>query len=425
MKTRRFDKNYRPLEIVRSIEPIGSVPSAQMYDSESGEFTPDYTLVPLVLKPSVSVYDPSGKIESGDVTSALTNCVWYEIDGTGSSDPTPVAISSGTDYTIGVNHMLYVKKNVSANKQITLRFEADYNDTRCSPTQINHISMNYVVECTHATTAPPVLDVDCPDTFVYNPLRDNPTIVINARLMHGLVQLTTDVGIVWEKKRSDGSWTTLGSDQYLDLGFSLNSNGNQLTQDMSLMGERLDLRIRATYPNMPTLGNGNPVKFITLKRRVPTYEEDFFGVPSNVDSDVDTIYPKLLVNDHHGRLIHPTGYPGGTIQTVGEVQKAVSINGDVDDIDSLSHLAEIDGTHISPYLGELKCTWKRAAGVASGNPSYETVGYGENPGIGTELINGNGMQVGIVVEDRGPRGPITDSNGDYILDGNGDVIIDR
>lgn len=420
MKTKRIDKNYRPLEFMRSLEVVGSVPNNQMYDSGGDTYLPDYSLTPLILEAHVSVHDPHGIIPEGEVSSALVNIAWYELDGTGAS---PVAIATGSDYTVNGTQLL-IKKNVSANTQLTIRFEADYTDSRVS--QNNHVTLEKDIVCTHATTSPPVLDVDCPETFSYNPLRDVPLHVIKARLMHGIVLMTTGVSYVWEKKRSDNTWSAIGSDTHHDLGFALSADGSQLTQDMSLMGERLDLRVRATYPDKPTLSEGSPTKYFTLIRRVPKFEYDWGGVPEDIEPEVDTIYPKLVVNDHHGNLKNPTGYVGGSVVTVGTEQKAVSDLGDTEGLEDLSPLATISNDHISPYLGELKATWYRAAGVTAGNPTYEECGYGDKPDIGTEIINTNGMILGPEVVDRGCRKPVVSDDGNYqIVDDSGHIIVDR
>ena len=152
-----------------------------------------------------------------------------------------------------------------------------------------------------------------------------------------------------------------------------------MTQDMSLMGDRLDMRVRATYPGKPTLGEGSPIKTFTLIRRLPNYEYDFGGVPEDIEPDVKTIYPKLVITDRDGVVEDP--------------------------------------------LGEVSATWKTAAGVASGSLSYEVVGGGMQPPISTSKINSNGMVLGVEVVDRGSRKVLT--QGGAVLLQDGKVIFDR
>lgn len=73
MKTRRFDINFKPLQVQVSFTPAGSVPDNQNYNADTGEYTPDYTLTPLILQPIVSVIDKDDIITSGKVNSSLTN----------------------------------------------------------------------------------------------------------------------------------------------------------------------------------------------------------------------------------------------------------------------------------------------------------------------------------------------------------------
>ena len=99
-----------------------------------------------------------------------------------------------------------------------------------------------------------------------------------------------------------------------------------------------------------------------------------------------TIYPVLHVTDHDGLITHPVA----------------------------------DGSN----LGEVDAIWYTAPGVASGNHSYAIVDYGETPAISTSKINNNGMMLGVDVQDRGPRLPVVDSDGDFITQ-DGDIVIDR
>ena len=385
MSVKRIDKVYRPLQLVKSMEEFGSVAASQLYDADAAEYLPDFTLVPLALKPHVSVHDADGIIPDGECTSQLTNIVWTEITSGGTAT---VISASNVNYEIILSGaaagMLLVKKNLAANTQITLRFEADYVDSRTS--QIHHITIEKAVTCSNATTAVPVLDIDCADTVVYNPFRDADTLVITARLMKGTQQLTTNVTYVWEKKRSDNSWSALGTDVHHDLGYSLNAAGNQLTQSLRLMGGRMDVRVRATYPSQPSLTASSPTKYFTLIRRLPKYEYEY-AQAEDIEANVDVIYPRLMVDDHHGIVTHPVA------------------NGN--------------------KLGELRATWLTAPGVASGNPSWSEVAHCEEPAISTAPINANGMLLDVQLQDRGPVLPVVNSSGKFLVTSSGKKVVSR
>ena len=410
MLTKRIDKTYRPLELVYSIATLNSVPTTQQYDSDANEWTPDYGIVPLVLQPHVFVYDKDGVLEPGEVTSRITNVQWTEIVPPGVAGQDLVITSTQAnnehgypDYALETNGLhagrLTVRKCYNPNTQWTLRFECDFVDPRNG--SVLHISVEKVVSCTNATVAPASIDIDCPETFVWNPWRDARSLTINARLSKGTQTLTTGVTYYFEKKRANGAWTVIGNTtayanaQFEDLGFSI--AGGAFTQDLSLMGERLDMRVRATYPSKPSLADDSPTKYFTLIRRLPDFESDFGGVPDDIETFVKTVYPKLVITDHDGVVTHPC-----------------------------SNIADVErGTAQNVELGEVEAIWYTAAGVASGNPSFAVDGYGEEPAISTSKVNNYGMKLGVEVVDRGARGAIVDSTGDYIIDSEGDVIIDR
>ena len=81
MKTRRFDFNWKSLQLQLSLTVDGSVPGRQNYSADTGEYTPDYTLTPFVLQPVVGVLDKDGVLTAGSVNHALANVSWHEVKG--------------------------------------------------------------------------------------------------------------------------------------------------------------------------------------------------------------------------------------------------------------------------------------------------------------------------------------------------------
>ena len=57
MRTKRFDFNFKPLQINISMVVDGSVPDSQNYDADTDTFTPDYTISSLIVQPTVSRLD--------------------------------------------------------------------------------------------------------------------------------------------------------------------------------------------------------------------------------------------------------------------------------------------------------------------------------------------------------------------------------
>ena len=112
MKTKRFDFNFKPLQLDISITTVGSVPDSQNYDANTGEYTPDYTLTNLIIQPNVSRMDKDEVLTAGSINHLLANVKWYEIiDGTRS-----IIESVNTNYEItttgGNAGRIKVKKNL-------------------------------------------------------------------------------------------------------------------------------------------------------------------------------------------------------------------------------------------------------------------------------------------------------------------------
>lgn len=357
MRTKRLDLNFKPLKVLKSIEVVGSVPTSQQYDAVDNDWDPDYTLVNLVLQPHVSIDDPNHILVNGEVNKQLTNIRWTEIRVVGNTTTNTVISSTTEDFAIelsGVNAgRLTVRKNVAVGERVTYRFEADYVDPRTP--QVHHITEEKGVVCVNATSSPAQLKLDSPETVVYNPWRDTNHFVVHAKLMHGQNEVSSGHRtIVWEKKRSNGSWSAIGSDDS-DQGFVVGLGGGDFAQNMDLMGDRLDLRIRCTYD-----GGGMERKaYLTLIRRLPDYEYDIQEVPEDIEPGTEMVFPRAVVTDRHGVIEDPTK--------------------------------------------ELCITWYAAAGVASGNPSFSVVNQGEYAEISTDRINANGMILGLDVVDRGAR----------------------
>ena len=64
-KQRKIEINYRLLQTSCNIEVVGSVPDMQVYQADKAEYTPDYTLTPLVLFPRCNATDPEAVTKIG------------------------------------------------------------------------------------------------------------------------------------------------------------------------------------------------------------------------------------------------------------------------------------------------------------------------------------------------------------------------
>lgn len=385
MRTKRFDFNFRPLQINRSISVVGSVPGRQNYDADSGEYTPDYTITPLVIQPTISRLDKDDILIAGSINSKLTNIKWYEILGGVST----LIASTNASYEITTSGdqagRIKVKKNVKPSTPLTLQFYAEYLDTRTN--QLHVLQDTYLVRCDNATAYIPALYLDAADQTIYNPLNDPATQTVHASLKLGTEECPAGKRIfVWEVFRpADAAWSAVGADEVLDYDVTVSADGTSCTVNRELMGGELYLRCRAKYdiggnPASVTLNDASPCKVVAFTRRIPKYEYDFTGVPVNIPAGLLAVSPEAVIMDTNGEIANPTR--------------------------------------------ELLPLWYIATNKASGTLSYSLVAHGLNPTIATKLLSTlYGAVIGLDVQDIGPIGVWEDGDGALFEDGDGNLIL--
>ena len=283
MKTRRFDFNFRPLQLNITISVDGSVPDRQNYNADTDEFTPDYTLTALILQPQVSRLDKDEIVAPGNVNTLLANVKWYEIVG----GTRTLIEAANTDYEItasgGQAGRIKVMKNAQPNIPITLEFYAEYVDSRTG--QVSVIHATHIVKCGNATAYMPDLVLDAADQTIYNPINDPDTQAVHASLRTGAAECATaNRQFVWEVLRANGTFTTLGSDNS-DYWASVSSDGTTCTVNRKLMGSGQIVRCRAKYdpdgnPGGVTLTDAAPQAIVAFVRRIPKFEYDY-ALPVN------------------------------------------------------------------------------------------------------------------------------------------------
>ena len=388
MKTKRFDFNFRPLQINVSMVVVGSVPDSQNYDADTDTHTPDYTIVNLIVQPNIGRIDKDEVLSSGSVNQDLANVEWYEVNK-GAAD-TKIE-DTNTDFEIvrnGTNAgRIRIKKNAKPHKPINLRFEAYYTDTRTN--QVHHIIKTYQVQCKSATTSIPLLVLDAADQTIYNPLNDPATQTVHASLRLSGKECPEGKRLfVWEVMRGDGTFTTVGSDTTLDYDVKVSENGNSCIVDRSLMGTGLYLRCRARYspdgtPSSVELSDTSPTKLVAFIRRIPKFEFDIGELPTNLPSGLLEIKPAAKIWDANGLIDNPER--------------------------------------------ELLPLWYAATNVSSGQLSYSLVAHGMTPVLSTEKVNQTlGGVYGLDVKDVGPACAWegADDDGDAVfVDADDNVIL--
>lgn len=304
MKTRRLDFKFTPLQLSVSMTIVGGVPNEQTYDADIPEYAPDYSLTPLAIQPTVGIIDRDGVLPSGSVNSQLTDVAWYRvIDGV--EQTTPLVNTPNKQIVTYVGDetgKLLWYQNAAPQKPIVLRFKAKYLDTRTG--EVRNINQEVTITCRNATLYKPVLLLSCGDRF-YNPLRDSDKVTVTASLRLGTESCDKSKRqFVWEMLRSTGYYTGITDD---DLEVSVSSDGDSVTLDQSLMGERCSLRCRARYsatgnPSAVALTDASPAKVITFARRIPSFDYEYVGVTDNLAPDTESIKPEAYIYDNAGKI---------------------------------------------------------------------------------------------------------------------------
>jgi hypothetical protein len=382
MKTRRFDFNYKPLQLQIAISVDGSVPGRQNYNADVPEYTPDYQLTPLAIQPSVSVLDKEELINAGSVNHKLANIRWYEIiNGTRA-----LIATDNTNYTITTTGTsagrILVRKNAEPKAPITLEFYAEYTDTRTN--QIHIIRGTYRIDCSNATEAVRV-ELDAAEQTIYNPLSDPDTQDVTATVYVGgkICTDTSKYALAWEEMADDNTWHAIGADEVLDYDVAV--SGNAATVNRRLMGDELQLRCRCKYssdgtPENVQLSDDTPQAAASFIRRIPKYEYDITGTPDNIPAGTEVVSPVAVIRDVNGIISDPEK--------------------------------------------ELLPLWYIATNKASGSLNYTQVAQGLTPTISTSpMDNSYGAVIGLDVVDRGAAAAWSDADGNVICDADGNVIL--
>ena len=384
MKTKRFDFNFKPLQINIAMSVDGSVPGKQNYNADADEYTPDYTVTPCIIFPRVSQIDKDEIFAAGSVNHALANVKWYEIV---SGVRTEIQ-DANANYEIvrsgGLAGRIKVKKNAQPQLPITLEFNADYTDTRTN--QIIAVKETYMIVCNNSTTFIPNLLLDAADQTIYNPLRDTATQTVHASLRVGDEECpAANRQFVWELFREDNTWSAVGSDNVLDYPVTVANDGASVTIDRSLMGQELYLRCRAKYspdgtPASVALTAASPSKIVAFIRRMPKFEYDIMDLPTNIPAGLLAVAPQAKIWDTVGLISNPDR--------------------------------------------ELLAKWFLATNRASGSLTYQQVGHGLAPTLKTSLMSDMyGGVYGLDVVDAGPTACWEDSDGAVFEDSDGIVLL--
>lgn len=382
MKTKRFDFNWKPLQLNLSLTIDGSVPDKQNYNADSAEYTPDYTLTPLTIQPNVSILDKDEMITAGRVNHNLVNIRWYEII----NGVRTLIAATDTNYEITTSGnnagRIKVKKNATPLVPITLEFYAEYQDNRNG--QLLVIRGTYLITCSNASDLVRV-ELNAESETVYNPISDQDSQTITASVWLGSSACpSSKYQLVWEKLGDDGNWHAVGYDETID--YDVTASGNTCTVNRRLMGAECYIRCRCKYsadgtPGSVTLTDASPQAMVAFVRRIPKFEYEIMGVPVNIPAGLLVIAPEAVIR---------------------------TTNGVISNADR-----------------ELLPLWYIATNRASGSLSYTLINHGLTPSIPTKAMDNNyGAVLALDVVDRGYVGAAADYSGTVFVDNaDGKVIV--
>lgn len=358
------------------------MPGKQNYNADTDEYTPDYTLTPLVMQPRVSIVDKDEALTAGNVNGQLANIKWYETVGGVKS----VIATSDTNYEItgsGENAgRIRMKKNAQPNLPVTLTFSAEYVDARTG--QISVIQGTALVACGSATESVRV-ELDAAEQTPYNPLEDAREQTVTATVYVGgkVCTDTAKYALVWEVMEKDGTWRTIDrTANALDRDIAVGTGS--VTIDKWLTGDETHIRCRVKYsaegdPQAVALTEATPSAEAAFVRVMPKYEFEIEGVPYNIPPGQTELSPTAVVRDTKGIIANAED--------------------------------------------ELLPLWYMATNKASGSLSYTQVAEGMNPVIGTEKMDSAlGAVMGLDVVDRGKAGAWADGNAVF-TDTDGAILI--
>lgn len=387
MKTKRFDFNFKPLQINVSFVCEGGVPDTQNYDADTDTYTPDYTLVNLIIQPRVGRIDKDEVLTAGEVNKDLANVRWeqtvngkrVEITDSTAENPPFKIVRSGNNAG-----RITICKNAIPQVPLNLVFSCDYADPRTG--QVYHIERTKQVQCKNTTTYTPLLVLDAAAQTIYNPLSDQDTQTVHASLRLGANECPENKRLfVWEVMREDGTFTAVGSDTTLDYDVVVAEDGNSCTVNRSLMGTELYLRCRAKYspngnPSGVTLSDNAPTKLVAFIRRIPKFEYDIGELPTNIPSGLLEIAPTAKIWNTNGMIDNPER--------------------------------------------ELLPLWYVATNAQSGTLNYSLIAHGMAPTLSTKKVSQTlGGVYGLDVKDVGPACAWEDSDGAVFVDADDNVIL--
>lgn len=326
IQTRRFDLDYRPLNVSVHFDIVGSVPAVQNYDADAAvPFTPDYRITPLIIQPQVRLIGEG--IEDTLVNHLLTNMRWT----TSANPSTPLvngpSVTIGNSTTATRGRLQYSNNCWADNAPLTFIFEANVADPRGNG-QVYQVRGQVPVRIVCVTAAPPQIELSVPPSYVYNPLHPTlSTLSVRAQLICNGGPVATEVAetgmergicqFVWDKLippqgAQSAQWMPLTDYIAQPEGYdiSIHDHTERIEVELPLLETEVTIRCRARYARdgeltAAHLPDDATQAAFTIKRQAGQYWADYSGVPDHIPPTQQTLHPICQVKTIHGMLSHP------------------------------------------------------------------------------------------------------------------------
>lgn len=417
------------LELSLSLETLGGLSSVQSYDGmlpAADRWQPDYTVVPLSIRPVLGVFDPEG-VRSLDNLLTKTLTASESLTGTWElvrSDGTVTTITSATPgFTVesqasvesggvvqSTRFQLKMSKNLAAGEEFTLRFKARYGD---GAGNYYDRTASATVRCESAGVPSGRLVLDSGVGYKYYPLRmDMTERTTTAHVYHGDGEILPSSGncrFFW-LVRDGGTWKI--PDPVADFGLSVSTaTGNPSVTVRVRCVDSLRVRCMAVYTHDGMTYGTVPQQYADAATAgtLPSWCATPLPVPDVPMPGLDTEFGVERVLDikrmEIGRI--------ATVQSPGVTVLAPEAM-------VFDHRGLLDP---DKHDRELRTTWKTCAAKADGSiVGLATVGTGRVPVISADNAKGTlGGNVYAEIDDSGPLCALT-AGGKYLTVG-GDVLV--
>jgi putative uncharacterized protein (fragment) len=243
MKTASAYILYQPLSVSLFMDEVGGS-TTQRKNNVNGEFDPDRTLFPLVLRPRLIIKDPDHLLQDGDQTSGLIDTRWY----IGSNESGPRITKDTSGFTLGAYGELSVKRNVEPSTPLNLYFTCAFIDARTQKT----FRKTYLVTLTTAqsTELNLSIEIDAARKMPVNPFKSQARRTLTATFRNGQ-ETIADSKAVYLWKVRDSTTRQLRAITADDLFYVSGQGTKSLVIDRRFVDKEL-VQVEACHTSDPT-----------------------------------------------------------------------------------------------------------------------------------------------------------------------------